>query len=171
VLLVVLSQSREVFETSSIPRAHSLPLEDGMKRAVDVSLDSLVACSSGSEKQTNSSFPLSDVGASSQVVVDDSASSSASNSTPAPRKPASNVKRSKSATPRSASTSLPAPAPSSQTQTSGTPDSAARSTRRSNPINQRLEQLVYSSAIGGWDPEKGKYVSQVAARKSAGGGK
>ncbi|GAA6061001.1 hypothetical protein JCM10212_000687, partial [Sporobolomyces blumeae] len=54
-------------------------------------------------------------------------------------------------------------APSTQS-----PDaSSTRSTRRSNPIPERLNDLVYSSAVGGWDPEKGKYVSTVAARKAA----
>lgn len=109
-----------------------------------------------------------DVGASSTPILDDSASSSASNSTPGPQSKKTSVKRSKSATPKlSAATLDPAALPPPLAPTSGTPDSATRSTRRSNPINQRLEQLVYSSAVGGWDPVKGKYVSQVAARKAS----
>ncbi|GAA5925580.1 uncharacterized protein JCM15063_005063 [Sporobolomyces koalae] len=113
------------------------------------------------------------VGASSTPNGDDSASSS--NSTPAPKPRSSttnaNRSRSKSTTPRETVSSGPLPADPSpartQSATATNHGSASRSTRRTNPINQRLDELVYSSAIGGWDPEKGKYVSQVAARKAA----
>ncbi|GAA5989090.1 hypothetical protein JCM5350_003591 [Sporobolomyces pararoseus] len=137
----------------------SFPIAGGLR---DVIYSSSALAATGGWDEESGRY----VGASSHpVAADDSASSSASNSTPGPR---NNIKRSKSATPRSTPASAPTP---SLTVANGTPDSATRSTRRSNPINQRLEQLVYSSAIGGWDPEKGKYVSQVAARKSAGGSK
>ncbi|GAA5893490.1 SET domain-containing protein [Sporobolomyces salmoneus] len=155
--------SPAVSSTTAVPpdgrRAtrRSFPIAGGLK---DVIYSSSALAATGGWDEESGRY----VGASSHPVADDSASSS--NSTPGPRKPSSSsIKRSKSATPRSASSSSSAPAPP-KPQTSGTPNSATRSTRRSNPINQRLEQLVYSSAVGGWDPEKGKYVSQVAARKA-----
>ncbi|GAA6022915.1 hypothetical protein JCM11491_006627 [Sporobolomyces phaffii] len=135
----------------------SFPIAGGLR---DVIYSSSALAATGGWDEESGRY----VGASSNPVVDDGASSSASSATPRPRSSTSNLKRSKSSTPRSA----PAPEQSAPSQTNGTPDSVTRSTRRSNPINQRLEQLVYSSAIGGWDPEKGKYVSQVAARKAAG---
>lgn len=90
-----------------------------------------------------------------------------STSIPDSRASTSGIKRPRSSTPRMppASTSSRSSAPTPPSQ-SNTPDSA-RSTRRSNPINQRIDQLVYSSAVGGWSEKEGKYISAVAARKAA----
>ncbi|GAA5843854.1 hypothetical protein JCM3766R1_005947 [Sporobolomyces carnicolor] len=147
----------------------SFPIAGGLK---DVIYSSSALAATGGWDEESGRY----VGAASQPVAEDSASSSsASSSSRGARKPPSSTTRhAKSTTERSPSLSAPCP-PAKSTASrevarppGGTPDgAAARSTRRSNPINQRLEQLVYSSAVGGWDPEKGKYVSQVAARKAA----
>ncbi|BGP16620.1 hypothetical protein JCM10213_000464 [Rhodosporidiobolus nylandii] len=60
---------------------------------------------------------------------------------------------------------------SASTSSASAPPESGRSTRRSCPMaDKSLADLVYNSAIGGWDEKAGKYVSAATAAKAAGEG-
>ncbi|GAA5968072.1 hypothetical protein JCM21900_004503 [Sporobolomyces salmonicolor] len=113
------------------------------------------------------------VGASSSTLASISSSSPA----PAPAQPPSRDSSTFTAKPSSSKRDLSAsasPRPASPAYgVSTSPPEGIRATRRSFPINQPIQQLIYSpaatSVAGGWDPASGKYVSTSRARKAAAG--
>ncbi|GAA5887805.1 hypothetical protein JCM5296_001773 [Sporobolomyces johnsonii] len=112
------------------------------------------------------------VGASSSTLASTSAS-------PAPAQPSSRDSSTSAAKPSSSkrapsASASASPRPASPASgASPAPPEGVRATRRSFPINQPIQQLIYSpaatSVAGGWDPASGKYISTSRARKAAAG--
>ncbi|CEQ39589.1 SPOSA6832_01139 [Sporobolomyces salmonicolor] len=113
------------------------------------------------------------VGASSSTL----ASLSSASPAPVPAQPPSRDSSTFTAKPSSSKRDLSAsasPRPASPASgVSTSPPEGIRATRRSFPINQPIQQLIYSpaatSVAGGWDPASGKYISTSRARKAAAG--